>query len=101
MIIEHDARVAGAIGFGKGTLGYYLAPDLWGQGLMSEALAAFLPEVFDRFPMDSIKADHFEDNPASGAILRKFGFRQTGREMATSKARLEPAAPDNIRPEPG
>ncbi len=93
LAIEREGRMVGGIGFG-GTpvnLGYFLAPDHWGQGLVTEALSAFLPEVFDRFPVSVVTADHFEDNPTSGAILRKFGFVETGRDTGTSKARLEPA----------
>lgn len=93
LAILHDGRFAGIVGLGGEplSLGYFLAPDLWGRGLMTEALAAFLPEIFDRFPVGRIHADHFEDNPASGALLRKFGFVETGRELRPSLGRLEPA----------
>lgn len=93
LAIERDGRMIGGLGFGGTPLGiaYFLAPELWGQGLASEALAAFLPELFERFPVNRIGAEHFEDNPASGAVLRKFGFAETGRGMGHSKARLEPA----------
>lgn len=92
LLIERDASVIGWVGFG-GTplsLGYALAPGHWSRGLMTEALSAFLPALFDRFPMTRIVADHFEDNPASGAVLRKLGFEKTGEETGTSMARLEP-----------
>lgn len=93
LAVERDGRVIGGLGFG-GTppgIAYFLAPDHWGQGLATEALSALLTEVFERFPVNRIEADHFEDNPASGAVLRKFGFAPTGRGMGQSKARLEPA----------
>lgn len=91
--IEHQGMLIGTIGIGgtPHSLGYFLSPDHWGRGLMTEALSAFAPEIFDRFPITRVHADHFEDNPASGAILRKLGFRETGREMGTSLARLEQA----------
>ena len=91
--IERDGQFIGTVGIG-GTppgVGYFLSPGHWGQGLMTEALAAFLPEIFERFPLSRIHADHFEDNPASGAILKKLGFMETGREMGTSVARVEQA----------
>lgn len=93
LAIERDGRMIGGLGFGGTPVGvaYFLAPDHWGQGLATEALSAFLPELFDRFPVTRIAADHFADNPASGAVLRKFGFTETGRETGTSKARLEPS----------
>ena len=93
LAIEHQNRMIGTIGIG-GTpmsIGYFLGPDHWGQGLMTEAMAAVLPEIFDRFPINRLIADHFEDNPASGSILKKFGFEVSGRQMATSRARLEPS----------
>ena len=81
------------VGFGGDplSLGYFLGRDDWGRGYMTEALSAFLPELFDRFPMNRIVADHFADNPASGRVLQKMGFEKTGEEMGISKARLEPA----------
>ena len=92
LAIEHQGQFVGTIGVGAGptSVGYFLDPALWGQGLMTEALTAVLPEVFDRFPISAIYADHFEDNPASGAVLRKLGFSQTGQSMAKSVARVEP-----------
>ncbi len=91
LAIESDGRMIGTVGVGAGDVGYFLAPSHWGRGLMTEALSAVVPAIFERFPIRKIEAGHFEDNPASGAILRKLGFEQTGREMATSLARLEPA----------
>lgn len=93
LAIEMQGRMIGTIGVG-GTppcVGYFLSPDVWGQGIMTEALAAFLPAVFARFPVSRIHADHFEDNPASGAVMRKLGFEETGREMGKSIARVEEA----------
>ena len=92
LAIEKDGEYIGGLGFGGEPLNvaYMLHPDCWGQGLATEALSAFLPALYDRFPIDRIEADHFEDNPASGVVLRKLGFQQTGRGIGTSKARVEP-----------
>ena len=93
-VIEHQGQFAGTIGIGAGpsSVGYFLDPKLWGQGLMSEALAAFCAEIFERFPISRIEADHFVDNPASGLVLTKTGFVKTGTDVGTSKARVEPSA---------
>ena len=90
--IETQGKLIGTVGFGgQPSIGYFIAPEYWGQGIMTEALSVFLPELFKRFPINRLYADHFEDNPASGAILRKLGFEQSGRTQGTSLARVEPA----------
>lgn len=91
--IENEGVVIGAVRFGgtPATVGYFIAPQCWGQGIVTEALSAFLPALFQRFPVNTIYAEQFVDNPASGAILAKFGFLEHSREMYKSKARLEPA----------
>ncbi len=91
LAIECEGQMIGTIGVGVASIGYFLAPSHWGRGLMTEALAVVLPAVFQKFPLNRIEAGHFEDNPASGSILQRFGFEETGRELARSVARLEPA----------
>lgn len=93
LAVERDGCTIGAVGFGGAPLSvmYMLDPDHWGQGLASEVLHAFLPQLFDRFPVSRIRAIVFGDNSASIAILGKIGFGETGRGMGMSKARLEPA----------
>jgi RimJ/RimL family protein N-acetyltransferase len=93
LAIERDGRMIGGLGFGGTPLSvaYFLAPDHWAQGIASEALSAFLPALFERIPVSRIEAEVFEDNIASMALLRKFGFKETGRGLGESKGRLEPA----------
>ena len=93
LAVEHGGRLVGAVGLGGAPvgIGYMFHPDTWGQGFATEALSAMLPEVFERFPLTRLHATVFEDNPASSAVLDKFGFIETGRDTGTSKARLEPA----------
>ncbi len=94
LAVERDGQTVGyvATGSSEGVELYYaLHPDHWGQGLMTEAVQAFLPELFVRFPIRRILADRIEDNPASARVLEKCGFEVTGRTMGRSMARLEPA----------
>ncbi|MEK6217360.1 MAG: GNAT family N-acetyltransferase, partial [Boseongicola sp.] len=93
LAVEHQGEFAGVVGCGgtPPSAMYALHPDHWGQGIATEAMSAFLPELFDRFPLNRMVADHFDDNPASGRVLQKLGFTETGRDTGTSKARLEPA----------
>lgn len=78
-IIEMGGRAVGRMGFWKDSeIGYFLAPDLWGKGIASEAMGAFLAYGFDRRDFESITADVDPRNTASIALLRRFGFRETG-----------------------
>lgn len=70
---------------------YFIDPACWGRGYATEALAAFLPVVMGRFGLVSVVADHFADNPASDAVLRKVGFVETGRATGSSAARQQEA----------
>ena len=80
-----------ALGLGNQSCAYFIDPAYWGQGYATEAMWCFLKTFSPRFDLSEIGADHFEDNPARGAVLRKLGFKQTGSGMAKSQARLEPA----------
>lgn len=60
-------------------LGYYLAPAHWGFGLATEAGRAILDYGFDVAGFASVTAGHFAENPASGRVLSKLGFVETGR----------------------
>lgn len=60
-------------------LGYYLAPPHWGFGLATEAARAIIEYGFAIAGFVAVTAGHFEENPASGRVLRKLGFVETGR----------------------
>ena len=96
-----DAQAVGCIGFGpiadaakdSGALelGYWIARRFWGQGFATEAGAAVL-EIARALGHRALVASHFQDNPASGRVLRKLGFEPTGRvEERFSCGRGEPA----------
>jgi ribosomal-protein-alanine N-acetyltransferase len=84
-IVEYQDRVIGKCGMWRvPEIGYILHPDVWGMGLAREALAALLPHVFARFPaMAAIVADVDPRNERSLALLRHFGFIETGRAERT------------------
>ena len=70
---------------------YFIDPQHWGLGYASEAMGAFLAYFMRKFDLCEVAADHFDDNPASGAVLRKLGFQELGKGSGKSQARLEPA----------
>lgn len=75
------ARLIGGVGFTRDgdavSLGYWIARAWWGQGYATEAVRAAL-SLGRALGHRAIVAHHFEDNPASGRVLRKAGFRPTG-----------------------
>ncbi len=94
--IEREGKLIGAVSLGSDaegppSLSYFLAPAASGQGLASEAVQAFLDLVMPRFGLVAVLAEYFADNPASGKVLMKLGFRPTGRGTGRTPARPEPA----------
>lgn len=59
-------------------LGYWLLPQHWGQGLMSEALALALDHGFGAMGAHRIEAVVEPENRASGRLLERLGFRMEG-----------------------
>jgi RimJ/RimL family protein N-acetyltransferase len=86
LILSHEAerpRLVGGIGLhpeedGSHELGYWLAPDAWGRGYATEAGRAVLGIARHALGLKRLSSGHFVDNPASGRVLRKLGFRPTG-----------------------
>lgn len=87
------APIVGGMGIhpepgGAHELGYWLTPPAWGRGYATEAGRAVLRTARDTIRLRRLIACHFVDNPASGRVLRKLGFRPTGKiELQPSRAR--------------
>jgi RimJ/RimL family protein N-acetyltransferase len=87
-----EPRLIGCIGLdpmpdGRTELGYWIARPFWGLGYATEA-GRHMIELARTLGLDRIDAGHFIDNPASGAVLRKLGFKPTGRIVdRSSRAR--------------
>lgn len=56
---------------------YMLGQPFWNQGYGTEALQAVFHFAFTHMQLESITADHFAVNAASGAVMRKAGMRRT------------------------
>ncbi|KEQ53426.1 GNAT family N-acetyltransferase [Sphingobium chlorophenolicum] len=63
---------------GAPELGYWIARPYWGLGFATEAAQAVM-HMARAAGVRNVRAAHFADNPASGNVLRKIGFRPTGR----------------------
>ena len=85
-------RLAGGIGLqrlpsGEHELGYWIARPFWGQGIATEAGRAVIANARHTLRLKRLASGHFVDNPASGRVLAKLGFRPVGTERRYSAGR--------------
>lgn len=78
---------------GETELGYWIARPFWGLGYATEAAAAIVAVARDGLRLRKLTAGHFVDNPASGRVLQKIGFRPTGQTGQRYSAGRGTAAP--------
>ena len=84
--ITADSKVIGSIGVFRqenihrqtAELGYYIAEEYWGRGIMTEAVKQICEYVFDRSDIIRIYAEPFAYNAASCRVLEKAGFQYEG-----------------------
>ena len=62
----------------RAEIGFALVEELWGQGLMTEALGLVLDHAVDTMDLHRIEADVDPRNHASLALLNKLGFEREG-----------------------
>lgn len=74
---EHDAEV-----------GYWVARPYWNRGICTEALRRIIDYGFNTKGFRTLWSDYFPDNPASGRVMEKCGFRDTGRINRCSHLQL-------------
>jgi RimJ/RimL family protein N-acetyltransferase len=84
--------VVGMIGVGPAAsggaeIGYAFHPDVWGEGLATEALQGLIDAVFTLTPMTTIRGDARVVNPASRRVLQKCGFAYDGSGLVELEAR--------------
>ncbi len=79
-------RLVGGIGLEldgcAAELGYWISPRYWGLGFATEAARAVVDMARTALPCRKLTAHHYIDNPASGNVLRKLGFRRTNRVIS-------------------
>lgn len=96
--ITVDDKVVGSIGvFRQGNihrqtaeLGYYIAEEYWGKGIMTDAVMQICAHVFDKSDIIRIYAEPFAYNVASCRVLEKAGFQYEGtlRSNAVKNGRV-------------
>lgn len=62
-------------------IGYWIAKPYWNKGICSEALSAVIDYCFNVKGYTVIWGDYFPENPASGKVMEKCGFVDTGKEV--------------------
>ena len=59
--------------------GYWVARPFWNRGICTEALRLLIDYCFREKGYSAIWSDFFMNNPASGRVMEKCGFRDTGK----------------------
>lgn len=84
--IDSNGKAIGSIGAFRqknihshsAELGYYLAEEYWGKGVMTEAVRLFCEKVFAETDIIRIFAEPFAYNIGSRRVLEKAGFQFEG-----------------------
>lgn len=82
--IEAEGQAAGSIGVifkddvncKCAELGYWLAEQFWGRGIMTAAVKEFSQFIFENYDIVRIYAEVFDSNVASQRVLEKAGFQK-------------------------
>lgn len=62
----------------KEEIGYWLNPDFWGKGIMTEVVSKFVEAIVLKRGLKRIEAPIFQHNLASARVLEKNGFEREG-----------------------
>jgi len=62
----------------KGEIGYFLAREYWGQGIMSEILEAVIKYLFHDLQINRLQSIVMKENLGSRRLLEKNKFKQEG-----------------------
>jgi ribosomal-protein-serine acetyltransferase len=84
-LVDADGRIAGVAGFHRfdwqnraTTIGYWLAADRQGRGVMTEAVRALLDYAFGSRGLHRVVIEAAVDNARSRAIPERLGFHAEG-----------------------
>ena len=84
------------IGENDAEVGYWVARPYWNRGICTEALRMIIDYCFREKGFRTLWADFFPDNPASGKVMEKCGFRDTGMVNRCSRLQLGSDRPVKI-----
>lgn len=84
IILKKEKRCIGCIDLRvdevnkKGSFGYVLNRNYWGNGYMSLALKMLLDISFNKLNLNRVESTHYVGNEASGAVMKKCGMIYEG-----------------------
>jgi ribosomal-protein-serine acetyltransferase len=85
MVVLDRGRVIGAVSFvdtsrehGSTQIGYWLAKEAGGRGIMTRAVAAMIAEAFGPWGFRRVEIRVAAGNARSRAIAERLGFREEG-----------------------
>lgn len=78
------------VGDGVAELGYWLGRSYWQRGIMTHAIACFVPEAMRALRLHRLLATVYVDNPASMRVLEKAGFAREGTRKSAIVENGEP-----------
>ena len=84
LAVDIDSEVSGCVSLmkiepgHKAEIGYWLAKEYWGQGIMSNAVSKILTLGFREFKLKKVYAYVFLNNKGSYKVLIKNGFKKEG-----------------------
>jgi [ribosomal protein S5]-alanine N-acetyltransferase len=80
IVLKETGETAGGCALhlrdGRYKLNFWLARPFWGQGFASEAAKKLVGFAFHALKAETVWASWFDDNPASGRVLSKLGFKR-------------------------
>jgi RimJ/RimL family protein N-acetyltransferase len=84
-LVRADGDRVGTIGLhdvtathGNGEVGYFFAPDAWGNGYATDATRTVVDYAFGERRLHKVYARTFAFNDASARVLEKVGFEREG-----------------------
>lgn len=81
MTLRQNATCIGTCGYGevefgdRGEIGFDLAKERWGEGLMTEGLVAIIDYGFEALKLSKVEAHTYSRNVRAIRLLEKLGFQ--------------------------
>ena len=76
--VEESLEIIRTVFHNDCEVGYWVGKPFWNKGICTEALTLMLDYCINVKHFRLIWADHFTGNPASGRVMEKCGFQDTG-----------------------